>query len=223
MRPHLKATQERQWHEAALPPAQCSQNGGHSPAPCPQPILYRRYSLSSLLPALSGKVRYEELIFLTRGSRMLGSMAVPQPVPVWVLLCLGPDAWGCLGEEEAAESERGEAALHYLIREICASWAHACPASGEETGGAGKPAGKGTWENDGDPQPLPCACPDPISTKPTTDSGTYRDNVCRTVSTSRNFPLLRPLLSRNWYQLDWPNAAPFYKGKLHLCEPPQPP
>lgn len=170
MRPHLKATQERQQYEAALPPAPpspvLSGQGAQptpQPAPRPQPGPYCRYSLSSLLPALSGKVRYEELVFLTRGSRALGSMAVPWPVPVVVRVPLrsGPDAGGCLGdgEEEAAESERGEAARRCLIREISASWACAWLASGEETGGAGKPAGKEPRGNDGALQPSSCARP----------------------------------------------------------------
>lgn len=47
----------------------------HGPGP------HRRYSLSSLLLTPSGKVRYEELGFLTRGSRALGSMAGARPVP----------------------------------------------------------------------------------------------------------------------------------------------
>lgn len=47
------------------------------PTLLPQAGPHLRYSLSSLLAVLSGKVRYEELAFLTRGSRSPRSMAVP--------------------------------------------------------------------------------------------------------------------------------------------------
>lgn len=56
--------------------------------------------------------------------------------------------------------------------------------------GGGKPAGKELWENDGALRHSPCAHPEPINTKTRRCSSTYRDDPCRTVSTSRNVLLL---------------------------------
>lgn len=57
-------------------PTALRMGGTAQPLPTLWPGPYLRYSLSSLLAVLSGKVRYEELVFLTRGSRSPRSMAV---------------------------------------------------------------------------------------------------------------------------------------------------
>lgn len=131
-------------------PSALGMGGRAQPLPT-LPAPHLRYSLSSLLAALSGKVRYEELVFLTRGSRSLRSMAVQ-------MLGLPGE-----GEEEAAESERGEAAWRCLTREICASWVYTRLPLSRKLGGAGKPAGgepRGDCDGDrGVLQPSPCQAP----------------------------------------------------------------
>lgn len=67
------------WNRDQLFP-QCPGDGGTAralPIVQPQPRAHLRYSLSSLLAVLSGKVRYEQLALLTRGSRSPRSMALP--------------------------------------------------------------------------------------------------------------------------------------------------
>lgn len=129
-----------------LPPAQRSRDGGYSP-PRSQPH-GPRLALTAGTPCRASCQR-------SRGRSDTRSLSSSRGVPVrwdpWQCRGRCPSWCGCrfargrmLGaasadrEEEADESERGEAAWRCLIREICASWAHAWLASGEETGGAGK-------------------------------------------------------------------------------------
>lgn len=98
-------------------------------SPTAQPGPYCRYSLSILLPAFSGKVQYEELVLRMRGSRALGSMAVPCPVPVTVWLL-----WAAGREEEAAGSTKAEAALPNH-RNLCLVGLHPAACGGGKRGG----------------------------------------------------------------------------------------
>lgn len=120
-----------------LPPAHCPQDGGHSPTSAHLVA----WSLPQVLPVEPpGRALGEGAV---RGARFPheGLAVTALHGREWLrccrCCCARGGCWGCPGEgeEEAAESERGEAAWPCLIREICASWAHARLPLGRKLGG----------------------------------------------------------------------------------------
>lgn len=113
MRPHFKATQERQQYEAAFPPAppaaQCSRERGRSP-PHSQPHIPS--------PSLTAGTPCRASCQCSRGRSDTRSSSSSRGAPVRSAPWQRPPRRGCCrargclgdGEEEAAESERGEAA-----------------------------------------------------------------------------------------------------------------
>lgn len=115
----------------------------------------------------------------------------PWPAGLWRCRRTRGGCWGCPGEgeEEAAESERGEAAWRCLIREICASWAHTRLPLGRKLGGPENQKEKSHGgDSDGDSgvlQPSPCPAPRPPNPpRAVTLAGMVLAELCSPAETS---------------------------------------
>lgn len=168
MRPHFKATQERQQYEAAFPPAppaaQCSRERGRSP-PHSQPHIPS--------PSLTAGTPCRASCQCSRGRSDTRSSSSSRGAPVrsapWQrdvgAAVLGAASGTGRKRQLKAKGERLQGRC--LIREnLCLVGLCLASLRGGNLGEPGKPAGKEPWGNNGALQLLSCAHPAPVPRRP---------------------------------------------------------